>query len=88
MRQWSSTRWRHGCSEPGLRKADLLPRSTPGVYCVLLPSPFFASAFPFPELVRNKCDDDDDSDDDDVIIFMRQHIVMERALALESDRPD
>lgn len=56
------------------------------------PSPFSVSAFHFPEHIRSQRDDDDghdhDSDDDvddDVIIFTRQHIVMERALALESD---
>lgn len=43
--------------------------------------PLCLSTFPFPDLLRNRCDVDAGS----VIIFRRQRIVMERALTLKSE---
>lgn len=76
--QRSSTQCHCGCSESGRG------RPAAGLYPVLCHPPPL-SAFCFPELVRSKCDDAAaamtcEDVDNGVTIFIRQHIVMERAL--------
>lgn len=54
-----------------------------------MPPLFLSPPFTSPSREKSECDDDDDDDDEggDEPVFMRQ-MKMERALAVESGRPD
>lgn len=53
---------------------------------MLVHASLFLSTFHFPELVGSRCDSDGDAAGADGVILVRQHMVMERALAVQSER--